>query len=97
LHNYLLGHIGALTFHPTFILPNEWPVEKRVKAANEITLKEAELNLKYGTCGGEWGTFSKRNSFYLKRYGEKNYQLVKEVKKVFDPGNILNPGVLLED
>ena len=97
LHIYLLGHVGALTLHPTIPFPKGWPVEEKVKAINETTLREAELNLKYGTCGGEWGQFSRRNPFYLKRYGEKNYQLVKEVKKVFDPNNILNPGVLLED
>ena len=94
---YLFGHIGALTIHPVFIIPADWPIEKKVKAVDEMFLKEAELNFKYGTCGGEWGQFARRGPFYLKRYGEKNYQLVKGLKKLFDPNNILNPGVLDED
>lgn len=94
---YIFGHIGALTFHPCFIVPAEWPAEKKAKAVGEMFQREAELNLKYETTGGEWGQFAKRSSFYLKRYGEKAYQLVKGVKKVFDPNNILNPNILPEE
>ena len=94
LHNYLFGHIGALTMHPTFYVPPEWPEEKRRQAVDECFKREAELNVKYSTCGGEWGQFSKGASFFIKRYGETAYNLMKQVKRVFDPNNILNPGVL---
>jgi len=90
---YLFGHIGALTLHPTFIIPPDWSAEEKAKVAEEMFAKEAEINAKYGTCGGEWGQFSRRTPFYLKRYGEKAFQLVKEIKKVFDPNGILNPDV----
>ena len=91
---YLFGHIGALTFHPVFIVPVDWPPEEKAKVLDEMFFKEAEINAKYGTCGGEWGQFARRTPFYMKRYGEKAFQLVREVKKVFDPNNILNPDVL---
>ncbi len=91
---YLFGHIGALTFHPVFIIPVDWPAEEKAKVLEEMFFKEAEINVKYGTCGGEWGQFARRTPFYLKRYGEKAFQLVREVKKVFDPNHILNPDVL---
>jgi len=94
---YLCGHLGALTFHPSFVIPVHWPAEEKAKVIDELLLKEAELNVKYGTCGGEWGQFSKRSSFYAKRYGETNYQLVKGVKRLFDPNNILNPSVLPDE
>ena len=92
---YLFGHIGALTFHPTFIIPPDWPAEEKAKVVDEMFFKEAEINTKYGTCGGEWGQFSRRTPFYIKRYGEKAFQLVKKVKKLFDPNNVLNPDVFL--
>jgi len=94
---YLFGHIGALTFHPCYIVPATWPAEKKAKAVAEMFEREAELNLKYETTGGEWGQFVKRSPFFIKRYGEKAYQLVRGVKKVFDPNNILNPNILPEE
>jgi len=94
LTGYLFGHIGGLTMHPGVIIPKEWDNEKKKKAIDEKFQREEELNLRYGTCGGEWGQFSKRTSFFVNRYGQKGYDLVKDLKKVFDPNNILNTGVL---
>jgi len=94
LTNYYFGHIGALTMHPTFILPPEWDDEIMREINKNQFAKEAAFNLKYGTCGGEWGQFSKRTPFFVKRYGETAYELVKKMKTAFDPNNILNPGIL---
>lgn len=94
---YLYGHLGALTLHPAFVIPANWPAEEKAKVVDEMFFKEAELNIKYGTCGGEWGQFARRNPFYLRRYGEKAFQLVRGMKKLFDPNNILNPDVLPEE
>ncbi len=94
---YIFGHIGALTFHPTFIIPTDWPSEDKAKVLEEMFAREAEINLKYGTAGGEWGQFARRAPFFLKRYGERAFELVKAVKKVFDPNHILNPNVLPEE
>ena len=91
---YLFGHIGSLTMHPGVIIPKEWDNEKKKRAVDEKFQREAELNLKYGTCGGEWGQFAKRTSFFIQRYGKGGFELVKSMKKTFDPKNILNPGVL---
>ena len=91
---YLFGHIGALTFHPTYIVPNSWESEKRREFVRVEFVKEAEMNLKYGTCGGEWGQFAYRNAFFRQRYGDRAFQLVQGLKRVFDPNDILNRGVL---
>ncbi|MFA7468911.1 MAG: FAD-binding oxidoreductase [Desulfotomaculaceae bacterium] len=94
LTNYFFGHIGALTMHPTFILPTTWDDEKMRRTVDEHFKKERQLNLKYNTCGGEWGQFSKRTPFFKQRYGDIAYGLVKNLKATFDPNNILNPGIL---
>jgi glycolate oxidase len=94
LELYTFGHIGGLTFHPGVLIPRKWDNEKKKAALNERFQKEMELNLKYGTCGGEWGQFSKRTPFFINRYGQESYDLVKKMKSVFDPNNILNPGIL---
>lgn len=91
---FIFGHIGGLTFHPGVLIPREWDNEKKRQAINERFQRETELNLKYRTCGGEWGQFSKRTNFWRQRYGETSYELVRKMKAVFDPNNILNPGIL---
>ena len=92
--NYYFGHIGALTMHPCFVLSPKLEEEKLRRIVNMMFEKEKEFNLKYSTCGGEWGQFSKRKDFFVERYGELAYELVKKIKAVFDPNNILNPGIL---
>lgn len=90
---YIMGHLGALSLHPVYIFPADWSAEEKNKGIEEMFFKEAQINEKYGTCGGEWGQFAKRTPFYRKRYGDTVYGLVKDVKKVFDPNSILNPDV----
>ena len=91
---YLLGHIGALTFHPTLIIPREWDNEKKRKVVDAEFDVEREMNLRFGTCGGEWLQFGKRTRFFKERYGERAYDLVRQIKAVFDPKDILSRGIL---
>ena len=94
LQNYLYAHIGAVSLHPGILVPRDWDGEKQREAYTELFEREAELTLKYGGCGGEWGQFSKRTSFFIRRYGEVGYNFVKSIKRAVDPNNILNPGIL---
>ena len=48
-----------------------------------------------GTITAEHGDGLARSEFIKKQYGEKNYQIFKEIKKLFDPNNILNPGKII--
>ena len=91
---YLFGHIGCLTFHPCFIIPADWPEEDKRKAYEEVFDKEAELNLKYDTAGGEWGQFAMRGPFFGAKWGESAYDFVEKIKTAVDPKNILNPNVM---
>jgi glycolate dehydrogenase FAD-linked subunit len=92
---YSFGHIGAPTLHayafiPTKDIPNE--VKKAVTL--EVREKSEALNIKYGGCGGEWGVTAQRASFLEKKYGRAYYQFLIDLKKTFDPNNILNRGNL---
>ena len=94
LRLYLFGHIGSLTMHPGVLIPKDWDDAKFKQAIVEKFTHEMELNIRYGTCGGEWGQFSHRADFFRERYGDVGYNLVKQFKAVVDPNNILNRGVL---
>ncbi|MBN2034928.1 MAG: FAD-binding oxidoreductase [Deltaproteobacteria bacterium] len=91
---YLLGHIGALTFHPTLIVPRDWDNDKKRRIVDAEFEVEKEMNLRFGTCGGEWLQFGKRTRFFKERYGEKAFELVRQIKAIFDPKDILSRGIL---
>jgi FAD/FMN-containing dehydrogenase/Fe-S oxidoreductase len=57
----------------------------------------ADLVKKYdGSLSGEHGDGRLRGEFIPKMVGEHNYQLFKEIKKVWDPNNIFNPGKIVD-
>jgi Fe-S oxidoreductase len=57
----------------------------------------ATLVKKYqGSLSGEHGDGRLRGEFVAQMVGKKNYQLLKEVKKVWDPQNIFNPGKVVD-
>lgn len=89
---YTYGHLGALSLHGLFVIPNEWSDAKKKAAHREVMEVDRRMNLKYEAAGGEWGQMAVRVPFWRKKYGEKAYGLLKQIKAVFDPNNILNPG-----
>jgi Fe-S oxidoreductase len=57
----------------------------------------ATLVKKYkGSLSGEHGDGRLRGEFIKQMVGEKNYQLLKEIKKVWDPQNIFNPNKIVD-
>jgi FAD/FMN-containing dehydrogenase/Fe-S oxidoreductase len=57
----------------------------------------ATLVKKYnGSLSGEHGDGRLRGEFIRQMVGEKNYLLLKEIKKTWDPGNIFNPNKIVD-
>jgi D-lactate dehydrogenase len=50
-----------------------------------------------GSLKGEHGTGRNMAPFVEREWGEKAYGLMVRVKKAFDPDNLLNPGVVIND
>lgn len=50
-----------------------------------------------GSLKAEHGTGRNMAPFVEKEWGERAYQLMKEIKQLFDPKGILNPGVILNN
>ncbi|UXP33607.1 FAD-binding protein [Reichenbachiella agarivorans] len=49
-----------------------------------------------GSLSGEHGDGRLRGEFLKEQIGEKNYELVREVKKAWDPNGIFNPGKITD-
>ncbi len=85
------GHMGDGNLHPTF-LTNEKNLEEmhRVEEAmKEIFDFAIELG---GTITGEHGVGLAKKAFLKDAVGELNLEVMKRIKKAFDPRSILNPG-----
>lgn len=64
---------------------------------HQIAAEIATLVKKYkGSLSGEHGDGRLRGEFIKQMVGEKNYALLKEVKKTFDPNNIFNPNKIVD-
>lgn len=85
------GHMGDGNLHPTF-LTNERNTEEmhRVeKAMKEIFDHAVSLG---GTITGEHGVGLAKREFLREALSELNIDVMRRIKKAFDPGGILNPG-----
>ncbi len=84
---------GEIHLRPLLNLKDKADVELYHTIAREI----AALVKKYkGSLSGEHGDGRLRGEFIPFMLGEQNYQLIKELKRTWDPGNILNPGKIVD-
>ncbi len=89
------AHIGGGELHLRPIL--NLKDKKDVELFHTIAEDTARLVKKYkGSLSGEHGDGRLRGEFIPLMIGEKNYQLLKEVKEVWDPDYIFNPGKIVD-
>ena len=89
------AHAGAGELHLRPIL-NLKKLED-VVLFRKITTETAELVKKYkGSFSGEHGDGIVRAEFIPLMIGDKNYQLLRRIKKAFDPNNVFNKGKITD-
>lgn len=89
------AHAGAGELHLRPIL--DLKREEDVALFRKITEDVAALVKEYkGSMSGEHGDGRLRAEFIEFMVGEKNYELLKEIKQIFDPNNIFNPGKIVD-
>jgi len=88
------AHAGAGEIHLRPILNLKKQAD--VTLFRTITTQTANLVKSYGgSFSGEHGDGIVRAEFIPLMIGTKNYDLLKRIKKAFDPNNILNPGKIV--
>ncbi|HBR51297.1 MAG TPA: FAD-binding oxidoreductase [Nitrospira sp.] len=93
----IFGHIGNGNAHivPLLDVNNRGDFEKMVQAYQEI--HSTVLNRFGGSICGEHGDGRIRAEFVKRMFGGELYDLFRQVKNAFDPGNVLNPGIKLSN
>jgi D-lactate dehydrogenase len=92
---YLFGH--ALEGNLHFVFSQDFSLDAEVKRYAGLMADLAVLVVdKYnGSLKAEHGTGRNMAPFVEKEWGEKAYLIMKRIKSIFDPQNIINPGVLI--
>lgn len=91
----MLGHASAGCIH---VNPNiNLKTEEGVRRMQKMAVAIAETAIKYqGSITGEHGEGLSRSYFTKQMYGPRLHQAFQEVKTLFDPKNIMNPGRIVE-
>ncbi|MEE3999443.1 FAD-linked oxidase C-terminal domain-containing protein [Tenacibaculum sp. FZY0031] len=89
------AHAGAGELHLRPIL--NLKKKEDVVLFRKITTETAELVKKYqGSFSGEHGDGIVRAEFIPLMIGDNNYQLLRRIKKAFDPNNVFNKGKITD-
>jgi FAD/FMN-containing dehydrogenase/Fe-S oxidoreductase len=91
--HYAHAGSGELHLRPIINLKTEEGSRQFRIIAEEIATLVKKYN---GSLSGEHGDGRLRGEFIQQMVGEKNYRLLREIKKAWDPGNIFNPGKIVD-
>jgi glycolate oxidase len=87
----VLGHAGDGNLHPSILtdISNKEHYDRAVKAMEEIIETAVELG---GVLSGEHGIGLEKQKFFNKVTDPVALNMMKGIKALFDPNNIMNPG-----
>ncbi len=93
----IFGH--ALEGNLHFVFTQAFEEQKEVKRYEEFMAEVAnQVAVKYkGSLKAEHGTGRNMAPFVELEWGEDAYNLMKEIKNIFDPKGLINPGVILNN
>jgi D-lactate dehydrogenase (cytochrome) len=90
----IVGHVGDGNFHVLFMLdPDDQDEVDRVMACNARIVERAIAM--EGTCTGEHGIGVGKMRYLPKEHGEDALELMRALKRAYDPANIMNPGKMV--
>ncbi len=90
LKTCIMGHIGDGNIHPNIALDLRNSIEKDnfLKAKKELFELAVSLG---GTLSGEHGIGCEKSEFINLALNQNSIKIMKQIKKLLDPKNILNP------
>jgi len=92
----IFGHIGDGNIHINLLKKEEITNEEFINIAKDLTKEIYENISSYnGSISAEHGIGYTKKEFLSYTRSESEIQIMKQVKKIFDPNQTLNPGKLL--
>ena len=89
------GHVGAGEIHLRPMV--DLKTEKGVNEFRQIATDVARIVKKYrGSLSGEHGDGRLRGEFLESMIGSENYELLRSIKRIWDPNGIFNPGKIID-
>ncbi len=90
----LMGHIGDGNFHLMLLIDPDSKEEHQL--AEQLNKRVVARALAMGgTCTGEHGIGLGKQDSLVTEHGEETMELMREIKRLLDPENLMNPGKLL--
>ncbi|GAA0413969.1 MAG: FAD-binding oxidoreductase [Bacillota bacterium] len=91
----IVGHVGDGNYHILLMVDADDPTD--IEKANQVNRQIVEYALKRGgTCTGEHGVGIGKAKYQEAEHGNA-LEIMRKVKSVLDPNNLLNPGKVLYD
>lgn len=88
-----VAHAGDGNLHPNFVFQGDEVPEQIWAAADELFLAALRIG---GTLTGEHGVGILKRRWLRDELGDDQLQLQRDIKHVFDPAGILNPGKVFD-
>lgn len=91
----IFGHAGDGNLHPTFLLDmkDKEELERTEKAVAELFQLAIDID---GTISGEHGIGLEKKPFLKDQIGGEGIAMLQNIKRTFDPLNLLNPGKMFD-
>ncbi len=86
----LFGHVGDGNFHLMILIDPDNPADVEEAKALNVRLVKRALAME-GTCTGEHGVGIGKQPYMLEELGDA-VDLMRDLKRTFDPENLFNPG-----
>ncbi|KAL8281364.1 hypothetical protein RQP46_006398 [Phenoliferia psychrophenolica] len=90
----ILGHAGDGNFHALLLYKTAEELEKVEGLVHRMVERAQRLD---GTCTGEHGVGIGKRDHLEDELGKGTVEVLRAIKKVIDPQNIMNPGKLLPE
>ncbi len=92
----IIGHAGDGNLHPSILtnIQDREHYERATSCMHDIIEYALEIG---GVLSGEHGIGLEKKKFLAKAMDPKAIEILRSIKRVLDPNNILNPGKIWED
>jgi len=91
------GHIGDGNLHINILRPSELSKEEFVKECQKVDSLVFKVTQKFsGSISAEHGVGLTKKPFLPFARSNGEIQIMKQIKSIFDPKNIINPGKLID-